>query len=64
MSTSNPVEPSLTPTDHSTGADLKKELNAYLQDLEESQVRTLQDIIDFNTEHATEELPPRMPLFP
>lgn len=48
----------------STGADLKKELNAYLQDLEESQVRTLQDIIDFNNEHATEELPPRRPLFP
>ncbi|KAK7738882.1 hypothetical protein SLS63_002219 [Diaporthe eres] len=42
-------------------ADLKKELNAYLQDLEESQVRTLQDIIDFNIEHATEELPPHHP---
>ncbi|KAG6366464.1 hypothetical protein INS49_000641 [Diaporthe citri] len=42
-------------------ADLKKELNAYLQDLEESQVRTLQDIIDFNTEHATEELPTHHP---
>lgn len=42
-------------------ADLKKELNAYLQDLEESRVRTLQDIINFNIEHATEELPPHHP---
>lgn len=49
-------------TYHAAGVDLKKNLNAYLQDLEDSQVRNLQDIIDFNKKHAAEELPRRMPL--
>lgn len=31
-----------------------------LQNLEESEIRTITDIIEFNKEHADEELPPRM----
>ncbi|KAI0098026.1 putative glutamyl-tRNA amidotransferase subunit A [Nemania sp. FL0031] len=38
--------------------DLRRELTAYLQDLEESEVRSLQDVIKFNKAHAEEELPP------
>jgi hypothetical protein len=40
-------------------ADLKKDLTAYLQDLEHSEVRTLEAIIQFNNDHADKELPPR-----
>lgn len=39
--------------------DLKKDLTAYLQDLTESEVRTLEDVIKFNNNHAAKELPPR-----
>ncbi|KAI6082976.1 putative glutamyl-tRNA amidotransferase subunit A [Hypoxylon rubiginosum] len=39
-------------------ADMKRLLNNYLEDLEESKVRSLQEIIDFNKAHAKEELPP------
>lgn len=39
---------------------MKRLLNNYLEDLEESKVRSLQEIIDFNKAHAKEELPPRM----
>lgn len=38
--------------------DLKRDLNAYLGDLEESQVRSLADVIDYNIKHADVELPP------
>ncbi|KAI1271209.1 putative glutamyl-tRNA amidotransferase subunit A [Xylaria sp. FL0933] len=38
-----------------------RELTAYLQDLEKSEVRSLQDVIDFNKKHAEEELPPHHP---
>ncbi|KAI1773051.1 putative glutamyl-tRNA amidotransferase subunit A [Hypoxylon cercidicola] len=39
-------------------ADMKPLLNSYLENLEESPVRSLQEIIDFNKAHADEELPP------
>jgi hypothetical protein len=41
-------------------ADEKREINAYLQDLEESEVRSLAEVIDYNIKHANKELPPRM----
>lgn len=37
--------------------EFKADLNAYLSELTESQVRTLEDIIAFNKAHAEEELP-------
>lgn len=40
-------------------ADTKRELNAYLEDLEESEVRSLAEIIDYNIKHANKELPSR-----
>lgn len=40
-------------------ADEKREINAYLQDLEESEVRSLAEVIDYNIKHANKELPPR-----
>lgn len=39
---------------------MKLSLTAYLQDLAECEVRSLQDLIDYNNEHADVELPPRM----
>ncbi|KAL2833835.1 amidase signature domain-containing protein [Aspergillus cavernicola] len=44
-----------------TNVDLKRELNAYLEDLAESQVRSLQDILHFNEHHEEQELPPHHP---
>ncbi|KAL4882786.1 amidase signature domain-containing protein [Aspergillus karnatakaensis] len=44
-----------------TNVDLKRELNAYLENLAESRVRSLQDILDFNKSHADQELPPYHP---
>ncbi|PVH79798.1 amidase signature enzyme [Cadophora sp. DSE1049] len=41
-----------------TRADLRDIPNAYLKDLDDSDVRSVQDIIDFNIKHADEELPP------
>lgn len=41
-------------------ADEKREINAYLQDLEESEVRSIAEVIDYNIKHADKELPPRM----
>ncbi|KAI1122078.1 putative glutamyl-tRNA amidotransferase subunit A [Nemania abortiva] len=41
-------------------ADMKPQLNEYLKDfLEESKVRSLEEIIEFNKSHAEEELPPK-----
>ncbi|KAH6627164.1 amidase signature domain-containing protein [Chaetomium sp. MPI-SDFR-AT-0129] len=42
-------------------ADLKTTLNAYLQDLEESEVRSLGELIEYNLKHADKELPPHHP---
>ncbi|KAJ5132381.1 hypothetical protein N7448_006539 [Penicillium atrosanguineum] len=39
-------------------ADERREINAYLQDLEESEVRSLAEVIDYNIKHADKELPP------
>ncbi|KAJ6021031.1 hypothetical protein N7540_006535 [Penicillium herquei] len=39
-------------------ADMKPQLNAYLESLEESDVRSLAEIIAFNEKHADLELPP------
>ncbi|KAL4866522.1 hypothetical protein BDV12DRAFT_172729 [Aspergillus spectabilis] len=44
-----------------TNADLKRDLNAYLDDLAQSKVRSLQDVIDFNEQHKEQELPPHHP---
>lgn len=41
-------------------ADLKNHLNSYLENLEESEVRSLKDIIEYNNKHADLELPSRM----
>ncbi|KAI9768832.1 MAG: hypothetical protein M1840_004646 [Geoglossum simile] len=41
-----------------TMADFTGDLNGYLSDLEESPVRTLESLIQFNTDHAEMELPP------
>ncbi|KAI1317387.1 putative glutamyl-tRNA amidotransferase subunit A [Xylariaceae sp. FL0255] len=41
--------------------DTHKELNQYLEDLEESDVRSIKDIIEFNKEHAKKELPDHHP---
>ncbi|OCF31109.1 hypothetical protein I316_07241 [Kwoniella heveanensis BCC8398] len=38
--------------------DFKVDLEAYLSDLEESKVRTMVDLIQFNDLHSAEELPP------
>lgn len=38
--------------------DLKRDLNSYLEDLAESEVRSLADVIDYNIKHADLELPP------
>lgn len=40
-----------------TAGDLKRNLEAYLADLESSQVRSVEDIVKFNEEHADLELP-------
>lgn len=45
-------------TDKLTGADLRDTLNAYLEDLDESDVRSVQELIDFNIKHSEQELPP------
>lgn len=39
--------------------DLKTQLNSFLQNLNESKVRSLEDIISFNKKHADQELPTR-----
>lgn len=41
--------------------DLKRDLKAYLEDLAESEIRSLKDVIDYNTKHADLELPPDHP---
>lgn len=41
-----------------TVTDLKRDLNAYLDDLAESEVRSLADVIEYNIKHADVELPP------
>ncbi|KAJ5568691.1 hypothetical protein N7450_011177 [Penicillium hetheringtonii] len=41
--------------------DMKKSLNEYLEDLEESEVRSLAEIIEYNKKHADVELPPTHP---
>ncbi|OQE17313.1 hypothetical protein PENSTE_c021G09390 [Penicillium steckii] len=41
--------------------DMKQSLNEYLEDLEESEVRSLADIIEYNKKHADVELPPTHP---
>lgn len=38
---------------------MKRDLTAYLQGLEESDMRSITDIIEFNEKHADLELPPR-----
>jgi amidase len=38
---------------------MKRDLTAYLQGLEESEMRTITDIIEFNKKNADKELPPR-----
>ncbi|KAL5087696.1 hypothetical protein Trisim1_007561 [Trichoderma cf. simile WF8] len=40
---------------------MKRDLTAYLQDLGESDMRSITDIIEFNKEHADKELPPHHP---
>ncbi|KAJ5238304.1 hypothetical protein N7468_002923 [Penicillium chermesinum] len=42
-------------------ADMKKHLNSYLEDLAESEVRSMADIIEYNIKHADKELPPHHP---
>lgn len=45
-------------------ADMKPQINAYLEDLAESDVRSLAEVISFNEKHADLELPPRkLPMF-
>ena len=45
-------------------ADMKPQMNAYLEDLAESEVRSLAEVIDFNEKHAELELPLRnAPIF-
>jgi amidase len=39
---------------------VKNNLNTYLENLEESEVRSLADVIEYNLKHADKELPPRM----
>ena len=39
---------------------MKPQLNAYFEGLEESEVRSLAEVIAFNEKHADLELPPRM----
>lgn len=39
-------------------ADMKRSLNEYLEDLEESEVRSLAEVIEYNNKHADVELPP------
>ncbi|KID95121.1 hypothetical protein MAJ_08902, partial [Metarhizium majus ARSEF 297] len=39
--------------------DLKTQLNSFLEDLNESKVGSLEDIIAFNKQHADQELPTR-----
>jgi len=41
--------------------DFKKNMDAYLSDLETSSVRTLEDIVGFNKKNADRELPPKNP---
>lgn len=42
-----------------TEADMKPQINAYLEGLAESEVRSLADVIDFNEKHSDQELPLR-----
>lgn len=45
--------------------DLKRDMKAYLEDLEESEVRSLANVIEYNIKHADRELPPgNSPSFP
>lgn len=41
--------------------DMKRSLNEYLEDLEESEVRSLAEVIEYNEKHADVELPPTHP---
>ncbi|KAJ5083647.1 hypothetical protein N7456_013074 [Penicillium angulare] len=42
-------------------ADMKPQINSYLEGLEESEVRSIADVIDFNEKHADQELPSHHP---
>ncbi|KAI1453883.1 putative glutamyl-tRNA amidotransferase subunit A [Annulohypoxylon moriforme] len=44
-----------------TSVDMQSALNDYLKNLEESEVRSIRDIIDFNNQHADNELPGHHP---
>lgn len=37
---------------------MKRSLNVYLEELEESEVRSLAEVIEYNNKHADVELPP------
>lgn len=39
-------------------ADFRKDFQAYLDDLEFAPIKSLQELIEFNREHADIELPP------
>jgi hypothetical protein len=49
-------------TDRLTEADFRQDLEVYLANLTSSKVRTLTDIIQYNKDHATKELPPGIAL--
>ena len=42
-------------TDEGTVVDMKRSLNMYLEDLEESEVRSLAEVIGYNSKHADAE---------
>lgn len=48
----------LVNANYPSDADFRPLLNEYLEGLEESSVRSLKDIIEFNEAHADLELPP------
>lgn len=48
----------VTATNSCSDATFKGLLEDYLQNIDNCQVRTLEDLIEFNKEHASQELPP------
>ncbi len=55
------VHEALSKLNRSLVADLKSNLNTYLENLAESQVRSLEDLISYNLQYADKELPPTHP---
>lgn len=64
MRTSTITSQLLNMADNAEEHEFHPSINEYLQDLEHSKVHSLEELVEFNREHADLELPPGMLLLP